>query len=61
MNQRTSNLEEKEGSQVALGKEKKKWSPEIVKMIGRSFVLGNNKDSMSGTRDLFQTSVFLTF
>lgn len=62
MDQRTSNLEEKAGSQVALGKEKKEWSPEIVKMIGRSVVLGNkNNDSMSGTRDLFQTNVFLMF
>lgn len=62
MDQCTNNLEEKAGSQVALGKEKKKWSPEIAKMIGRSVVLGSkNNDSMGGTRDLFQTNVFLMY
>lgn len=59
MDQCTNILEEKAGSQVALGKEKKKWSPEIVKMIGRSVVLGSkNNASMGGTRDLFQTNVY---
>lgn len=49
----------KSGSQVALGKEKKKWSPEIVKMIGRSVVLGSkNNDSVGGTRDLFPNKCF---